>query len=150
MKLIRWETSSPQGQPILIGHYSEGRDRRYRDRIQNKFEKGVEESKKAEYFEQRAAAASEFKDRTFNLGTTLRRIAKLKATVRSIELDTDRYIARWEIEQLRIKRGLQDEKYETLSRKVLEEEDSRKAKYLEQIAYWTQKVEESGSGVESK
>ena len=32
----------PFGQPILIGHYSEGRDRRYRARIENKFRKGFE------------------------------------------------------------------------------------------------------------
>jgi hypothetical protein len=29
----------PLGQPILIGHHSEGRDRRYRGRIQGKYEK---------------------------------------------------------------------------------------------------------------
>lgn len=30
----------PFGQPILVGHYSEGRDRRYRDRIDKKYRKG--------------------------------------------------------------------------------------------------------------
>ena len=29
----------PFGQPILVGHHSEGRDRRYRDRIHNTFGK---------------------------------------------------------------------------------------------------------------
>ncbi len=30
----------PFGQPILIGHHSEGRDRRYRDRIHSTYERG--------------------------------------------------------------------------------------------------------------
>lgn len=87
----------PLGQPILVGHYSEGRDRRYRDRIHNKFGKGVEESKKAEYYSQRAAASSDFEDRTFNLGTTLRRIEKLEAAIRSNNT-SERYKAKFQEE----------------------------------------------------
>lgn len=49
----------PFGQPILVGHHSEKRDRRYRGRIQNKFEKAFEEQKKAEHYAQRAAAAED-------------------------------------------------------------------------------------------
>ena len=41
----------PMGQPILIGHHSEGRDRRYRDRIHNKFKKSFELHEKSEYYE---------------------------------------------------------------------------------------------------
>lgn len=44
----------PFGQPILVGHHSEGRDRRYRNRIENKFRKGYELYQKAEYYSQRA------------------------------------------------------------------------------------------------
>jgi hypothetical protein len=47
----------PFGQPILIGHHSERRDRNYRNRIQRRFEKSFELQKKAEYYEQRAHAA---------------------------------------------------------------------------------------------
>jgi len=47
----------PLGQPILIGHHSESRDRNYRDRIQNKFEKAHELSEKANYYASRAASA---------------------------------------------------------------------------------------------
>ena len=46
----------PMGQPILVGHYSEGRDRRYRDRIHNKMRKGWELAQKAETLRERAAA----------------------------------------------------------------------------------------------
>ena len=44
----------PFGQPILIGHHSEKRDRNYRDRIHTNMRKGVEASDKADYYEQRA------------------------------------------------------------------------------------------------
>ena len=37
----------PLGQPILIGHHSEGRDRRYRNRIHNTFGKSFEHQAKA-------------------------------------------------------------------------------------------------------
>jgi len=47
----------PFGQPILVGHYSEKRDRNYRERIWNKMDKAVETGKKAEYYAQKAASA---------------------------------------------------------------------------------------------
>jgi len=48
----------PFGQPILVGHYSEGRDRRFRNKINNAFEKSFEEQKTADYYKQKAASAS--------------------------------------------------------------------------------------------
>jgi hypothetical protein len=47
----------PFGQPILVGHHSEGRDRRYRARAGAKIDRSIEESNKAEYYERRAEAA---------------------------------------------------------------------------------------------
>lgn len=41
----------PFGQPILVGHHSEGRDRRYRAKIEKKWEKSVETSNKAEHYD---------------------------------------------------------------------------------------------------
>ncbi len=46
----------PVGQPILVGHYSEGRDRRYRERIHNTFGKAFATMDKADYYEQKAAS----------------------------------------------------------------------------------------------
>lgn len=40
----------PFGQPILIGHHSEKRDRNYRSKIENKFNKAFEELDKADYY----------------------------------------------------------------------------------------------------
>jgi hypothetical protein len=47
----------PFGQPILVGHHSEKRDRNYRERIHNKFGKAFELNDKAKYWENRAGAA---------------------------------------------------------------------------------------------
>jgi len=44
----------PMGQPILIGHHSERRDRNYRERAWNKMGKSVELRKKADYHKQKA------------------------------------------------------------------------------------------------
>lgn len=44
----------PFGQPILVGHHSEGRDRRYRERISNTYGKSYQLSQKASYYDQRA------------------------------------------------------------------------------------------------
>ena len=46
----------PFGQPILVGHYSEKRDRNYRGKIENGFRKSFELSDKAEELEERAKA----------------------------------------------------------------------------------------------
>jgi hypothetical protein len=47
----------PFGQPILVGHHSEGRDRNYRAKIDGKYNKAFEADKKAAYYEQKARAA---------------------------------------------------------------------------------------------
>lgn len=45
----------PFGQPILVGHHSEKRDRNYRGRIEGTFKKAFEESDKAAYYAGKAA-----------------------------------------------------------------------------------------------
>jgi hypothetical protein len=54
----------PFGQPILVGHYSEGRDRNYRGRIDKKFTKGFEAMGEARELERKADAAENNADRT--------------------------------------------------------------------------------------
>lgn len=46
----------PMGQPILVGHHSEGRDRRYREKIWNTMGKSVKAQEKAGYYADRAEA----------------------------------------------------------------------------------------------
>lgn len=47
----------PLGQPILVGHHSEKKDRNYRNRIDNVARQGVASGRKAEYYEEKARAA---------------------------------------------------------------------------------------------
>ena len=49
----------PLGQPILVGHYSEGRDRRYRERIHAKMRRGYELMQRADELRARAQAAQD-------------------------------------------------------------------------------------------
>ncbi|NOW95837.1 DUF3560 domain-containing protein [Mucilaginibacter sp. SG564] len=44
----------PMGQPILVGHHAEGRDRRYRQSIHDTMGKSVAMQKKAEYYNDKA------------------------------------------------------------------------------------------------
>lgn len=44
----------PMGQPILVGHHSEQRDRNYRDKIHNTMGKSVAASQKAAYYTEKA------------------------------------------------------------------------------------------------
>jgi len=44
----------PMGQPILVGHHSEGMHRRHIKKIHRQMDKFVDESKKAEYYDERA------------------------------------------------------------------------------------------------
>lgn len=48
----------PFGQPILVGHHSEKRDRRYREKIDNTMRKSVQLDEKAEYYKSKAEAAA--------------------------------------------------------------------------------------------
>lgn len=131
----------PLGQPILVGHHSEGRDRRYRSRIQSKFEKGFKESDKADYFSRKSKAASEFKDRTFNLSTTLRRLDKLRASIRSIDRRDDTHIVSADLDKLRFQKGLQDERCEYISREFLQYDQALVDKILEEVEYWERIVD---------
>jgi hypothetical protein len=47
----------PFGQPILVGHHSEGRDRRYRGKIWDKMSQSVKHDKTAKYYAGKAKAA---------------------------------------------------------------------------------------------
>lgn len=49
----------PMGQPILVGHHSEGRDRRYRDRIGRLMDKSIGEAGRATELRQKATSVGE-------------------------------------------------------------------------------------------
>ena len=47
----------PMGQPILVGHHSEGRHRRDLNRIDSNMRKSIEAEEKANYYKEKAANA---------------------------------------------------------------------------------------------
>lgn len=98
----RWETAHnmskaiPFGQPILVGHYSEKSDRAYRKRMAGHYDKALELSGKADYYEEKAAnvgkggISSDDPDAIVKLSAKLERLKKaqedMKATNRAIRL----------------------------------------------------------------
>lgn len=53
----KMQDNIPLGQPILVGHHSEKRSRRDRDKIDASIKKSVEKQEQAEYYEEKLAAA---------------------------------------------------------------------------------------------
>lgn len=80
----------PFGQPVLIGHHSQKRDERDRERIRAKFDRSAQEAGRGRYWQGRTQAAQGYQAGRENLGTTLRRIEKLEADQRKAERDMER------------------------------------------------------------
>ncbi len=74
----------PMGQPILIGHHSEQRDRNHRNRLHNTERQGRDELKRGAYWADRAHAAATYEQHRYDIPTTLRRIQKLEADRRRV------------------------------------------------------------------
>jgi Domain of unknown function (DUF3560) len=79
----------PFGQPILVGHHSEGRARRDQERMHNGMRKSIAEADKADYLAGRAAAAESYREHREDVPRTLRRIEKLEADARGIQRALD-------------------------------------------------------------
>ena len=79
----------PFGQPMMPDHYSYGRDRRYRDRMHALMDRSIEESRKAEHYEHRAASAESHQEHREAVPVTLRRIEKLEAEQRQAQRRLD-------------------------------------------------------------
>ncbi|MFC9260824.1 DUF3560 domain-containing protein [Streptomyces hydrogenans] len=75
----------PMGQPILVGHHSEGRHRRDIARIDSNMRKGFEQSGRAERYAERAEAAASYERHRKDPARTLRRLKELEATLRGLE-----------------------------------------------------------------
>lgn len=73
------------GQPILIGHHSEGRARRDHARMDNAMRKSIGESDRAAHWTGRAQAAANYERFKKDPGRTLRRLDKLRADLRAVE-----------------------------------------------------------------
>ena len=75
----------PFGQPILVGHYSESRDRNYRKKINRLDDKAHELSLKAAYYEEKANTQSNAIS-----SDDSEAISKLEEKLKSLEADQER------------------------------------------------------------
>lgn len=108
----------PFGQPILMGHHSQGRAERDARRIRSGMDRVLEEDTKATELAASAASAARYEQHRKHIPTTVRRIATLEAELRGIIRDlatagTDEGRARAE-----------------------EWHAARRAELVEQIAHW--------------
>ncbi len=75
----------PIGQPILVGHHSERHHRRDIEKIDRGMQKAVEESKKAEYYHEKAEASQRHQQHLGRPDVIYRRIQRLEADKRRLE-----------------------------------------------------------------
>ena len=76
----------PMGQPILVGHHSEGRHRRTLERSHRHMRKLIEETKKAEHYERRAESISyRLENQKKDLFYLQNRIKENEARLRKLE-----------------------------------------------------------------
>ncbi|MET9148636.1 DUF3560 domain-containing protein [Streptomyces sp. NPDC004042] len=73
------------GQPILVGHHSEGRARRDHARMDDAMRKSISEHDRAAHWSGRAQAAANYQQSKKDPGRTLRRLDKLRADLRAVE-----------------------------------------------------------------
>ncbi|MFE4796207.1 DUF3560 domain-containing protein [Streptomyces sp. NPDC056708] len=98
-----------QGEPIKIGHHSEGRHRRDLDRMYQLDHKSWDLDKKAKYHAGRASAAEHYEEHRFNPQVTLRRLERLGADLRQQERYHEEAVERgWEKPVGRHGRKIQD------------------------------------------
>lgn len=89
------------GQPILVGHHSEGKARRDQERMHDAMRKSFQESDKAGHWQHRASAAEQFTERLERPDVVIRRIERLEEEQRRMARagrnteEQDEQIAYW-------------------------------------------------------
>lgn len=78
----------PFGQPILVGHHSEGRHRRDADRIHNGMRKSIEDQRKAEEFRRRADSIEKAAEKSI-YSDDADAVVKLRERIAELEAERD-------------------------------------------------------------
>ncbi|MFH6840994.1 DUF3560 domain-containing protein [Providencia sp. 2024EL-00732] len=116
-RAVKMADAIPFGQPILLGHHSERRDRNYRSKITKNFEKSFEQSSKAEYYENKAASvgkagiSSDDPDAILKLQKKLTRLEKSHEIMKSVN------------KIVKNKKMTHDEKYNEIIKLGIKEKD---------------------------
>ena len=82
----------PFGQPILVGHHSERRDRNYRDRIGRTMDRAIEDSRKAESMRSRADGIESQLDQSI-YSDDPDAVERLEERIAELEAQRDRFKA---------------------------------------------------------
>lgn len=134
----------PFGQPILVGHHSEKRHRRDIERIDNSMRKSCELSDKAEYYNDRAEAASytatgaKFK----NVNYLLNRIAECNKNLREL----NRYLAGINlVNRVTGERGTKENPL-PISDRQREAWTAKVSEWTEKLDFFNTKLQEIGGG----
>lgn len=85
----------PLGQPILVGHHSEGRASSDQRRVDNAMRTAVEEMKRADYWALRVEGAVGRQKQKYNRGVVARRVAGMESEERVLRRDMDLQTAKW-------------------------------------------------------
>lgn len=94
----------PMGQPILVGHHSEKRHRRDLGRIDNGMRKSIEESKKAEYYSDKASRLEyEVRRNSSDRNYLGNRVKEAQAELSKLQRSEDRYKTFGRDEEYRLK-----------------------------------------------
>ncbi|MFJ3673621.1 DUF3560 domain-containing protein [Streptomyces sp. NPDC090106] len=122
------------GQPILVGHHSEGRARRDQERMHNAMRKSIAEGERAGYWASRAAAADAYERYRKDPGRTLRRIEKLEAERRGVLRERDGVDDKGRAADV-WRRPPSEARREELTRRL--------AEYDEELTYWAETIKEA-------
>ncbi|WP_266530404.1 DUF3560 domain-containing protein [Streptomyces sp. NBC_00474] len=122
------------GQPILVGHHSEGRARRDQERMHNAMRKSIAEGERAGYWASRAAAADAYERYRNNPGRTLRRIDKLEAERRGVLRERDGVDDKGRTADV-WRRKPSEARHQELTRRL--------AEYDEELTYWAETIKEA-------
>ncbi|MCW2242224.1 DUF3560 domain-containing protein [Azospirillum canadense] len=125
----------PMGQPILVGHHSEGRHRRDLRRIESGMRKSFELSGKADGLRRRAATAEQTAEGRTDLRYLANRLKEAETNLRDIER--------------RLNGTSRKEPAGPMSDDRRAFLEKRKAEYAERAAYWRAQVDAAG-GIPSK
>ncbi|WP_415954352.1 DUF3560 domain-containing protein [Streptomyces sp. KLOTTS4A1] len=122
------------GQPILVGHHSEGRARRDQERMHNAMRRSIAEGERAGYWANRAQAAEAYERYRKNPGRTLRRIEKLEAERRSVLRERDGVDDKGRTADV-WRRAPSEARHQELTRRL--------AEYDDELTYWAETIKEA-------
>lgn len=83
----------PMGQPVMVGHHSEGRHRRDIERMQDNTRAAIDHGRKAHAHASRAEGIRRWEEERLTAPVTIRRIAKLEAEERQLGRRLDEWQA---------------------------------------------------------